>query len=411
MKVLIVSQYFWPESFRINEVALDLKQSGHQVEILTGRPNYPEGVFYKGFGGFKRSHDELNGTPIYRLPIIARGKNNPFRLVLNYLSFILLGLIYAPLVLRKKSYDVIFVYAPSPIFQVIPASFIGWLKKIPVVLWVQDLWPQSASATGHIQSPFLIKMLEKAVVFSYRHTDLLLAQSHAFIPHIQQLNHSKVPVKYLPNSVDDSFLFASENNQVIPSKGEYFDIVFAGNIGAAQSIETIVAAAEKLVSYPKIRFLIYGQGSKLAWLQTEINNRMLKNVVLCGQRALEEMPALLQQSSVLLVTLSKQPIFALTIPSKLQAYLASGKPIIACLDGEGARIVSEASAGLTVPAEDAHGLVDAVLNLYNANAEELLLMGQNALSYFKMHYKHDLVMGLLIHYLEEAIKHFRGKTI
>ena len=411
MHVLIVSQYFWPENFRINEVARDLKKYGHVVEVLTGQPNYPQGTFYKGYGGLKNSLEEWEGIPVYRIPVIARGKNNPFRLVLNYLSFILLGLIYAPLVLRKKSYDVIFVYAPSPIFQVIPASFIGWLKKIPVVLWVQDLWPQSASATGHVQSLFLLKILEKGVALSYRHTDILLAQSHAFIPHIEQLNRSGVPVKYLPNSVDDSFLFASEKNLAIASKAEYFDIVFAGNIGTAQSIETIVTAAEMLVSYPKIRFLIYGQGSKLAWLKTEINNRMLKNVVLCGQRALEEMPALLQQSSVLLVTLSKQPIFALTIPSKLQAYLATGKPIIACLDGEGARIVSEASAGVTIPAEDAHGLVDAVLKLYNANAEELILMGQNAQSYFKMHYKHDLVMGLLIHYLEEAIKHFRGKTI
>lgn len=409
MRILLLSQYFWPENFRINEIARDLNISGHRVEVLTGQPNYPDGKFYKGYGVHRNCKQNWEGIPVYRLPIIARGRNNPFRLVLNYLSFILLGLIYAPLLLRKKSYDVIFVYAPSPIFQVIPASFIGWLKKIPVVLWVQDLWPQSASATGHIQSPFLLKMLEKAVVFSYRHTDLLLAQSHAFIPHIQQLNHSKVPLKYLPNSVDDSFLLCSHKNQEITEASEYFDIVFAGNIGIAQSIETIVAAAERLVSYPKIRFLIYGQGSKLTWLETEIIKKKLKNIMLCGQRPLDEMPGLLQQSSALLVTLAKQPIFALTIPSKLQAYLATGKPIIACLDGEGARIVEEAKAGLTTPAEDAQRLVEAVLRLHHTSAEELTDMGHNAQNYFKMHYKHDLVMSLLADYLKFAIHQHRGK--
>lgn len=409
MRLLLISQYFWPENFRINEIARDLKRSGHTVEVLTGQPNYPDGKFFKGYGKRKKNQEHWEGIPVFRLPIIARGKNNPFRLALNYLSFILLGLIYSPLLLRMKSYDVIFVYAPSPVFQVIPASFFGWLRNIPVVLWVQDLWPQSASATGHIQSPFLLKILEKAVVFSYRHTDLLLAQSQAFIPHIQQLNHSKIPVKYLPNSVDDSFLLVPHKNQATADEAEYFDIVFAGNIGTAQSIETIVAAAEKLISYPKIRFLIYGQGSKLTWLESAIFNKKLQNIVLCGQRPLEEMPALLQQSSVLLVTLAKQPIFTLTIPSKLQAYLAAGKPIIACLDGEGARIVEEAKAGLTAPAEDAQKLVEAVIKIYHTRAEELMEMGHNAQNYFKMHYKHDLVMNMLIHYLEEAIQHYRGK--
>lgn len=409
MNILIVSQYFWPENFRINEIARDLNISGHRVEVLTGQPNYPDGKFYKGYGVHRNCKQNWEGIPVYRLPIIARGKNNPLRLALNYLSFVLLGLIYAPILLRKKSYDVIFVYAPSPIFQVIPASFIGWLKKIPVVLWVQDLWPQSASATGHIQSPLLLKLLEKAVAFSYRHTDLLLAQSHGFIPHIEQLNHTAVPVKYLPNSVDDSFLLPSYKNQEIPNEPEYFDIVFAGNIGSAQSIETIVAAAEKLVSYPKIRFLIYGRGSKLSWLETAIIDKKLQNVVLCGQRSLDEMPALLQQSSALLVTLAKEPIFSLTIPSKLQAYLAAGKPIIASLDGEGARIVEEAKAGLTTPAEDVHRLVEAVIKLYHTSAEELIDMGHNAQNYFKMHYKHDLVMNLLADYLKFAIHQYRGQ--
>lgn len=411
MKVLIVSQYFWPESFRINEVARDLNHSGHEVEILTGKPNYPEGVFYQGYGNSRPTREVWNDITIHRLPILPRGMNSKYGLVLNYLSFILSGLLLGPFMLRKKQFDVIFVYAPSPIFQVIPASFIGWLKKIPVVLWVQDLWPQSVSATGHIESKLALKILEKAVAFTYRHTNLLLAQSHAFIPHIQQLNYCKVPVKYLPNSVDDSFLLSIDNNHETANKTEYFDIVFAGNIGTAQAIETIVAAAEKLVSYPKIRFLIYGQGSKLAWLQNEVSYRNLKNLICCGQKAMHEMPELLRQASALLVTLSKQPIFALTIPSKLQAYLATGKPVIACLDGEGARIVQEAHAGITTPAENADALEEAILELYHSPKEELWQMGKNGQDYFKMHYKQDLVMRMLVSALESAIEDYKGKSV
>lgn len=412
MRILIVSQYFWPESFRINEVARDLKSVGHTVEVLTGKPNYPEGFFYKGFSGTKTTKEEWNGLPIYRVPMIARGKNNKYKLALNYISFIISGLIFAPFLLRKKQYDVIFVYAPSPVFQVIPASFIGWLKNAPVVLWVQDLWPQSASATGHIKSPMVLKVLEKAVTFAYRHTDLLLAQSQAFIPPIQQLNPTGIPVQYLPNSVDNSFLCASETKTT--SSFAYtpgFNLVFAGNIGLAQAIATMVDAAERLSAYPAIKLVIFGQGSQLEWLNTEISRRKLQNIVLGGQRPIEEMPSILGQASALLVTLAKQPIFALTIPSKLQAYLAIGKPVIACLDGEGARIVQEAQAGITAPAEDADALAKAILQLYHSPTAELTQMGKNGQNYFKMHYQQDLVMRMLVNALDGAVEQYKGKTV
>lgn len=411
MRILIVSQYFWPENFRINEVVCDLKLSGHEVDVLTGKPNYPGGIIYQGYSGSKPMEELWNDIPIYRLPIIARGKKNTFKLALNYLSFIFSGLLFGPLLLRKKKFDVIFVYAPSPIFQVIPASFIGWLKKAPVVLWVQDLWPQSASATGHIKSSMILNMLEKAVAFAYRHTDLLLAQSQAFIPCIQQLNPTGIPVKYLPNSVDDSFLYDSEIKTVSPfTFPPGFNVIFAGNIGSAQAIETIVDAATQLSVYPAIRLVIFGQGSQLEWLKTEISRRKLENIVLGGQRPIEEMPSILGQASALLVTLAKQPIFSLTIPSKLQAYLASGKPVIACLDGEGARIVQEAHAGITAPAEDAGALAEAVLQLYHSPIEKLTQMGRNAQNYFKMHFKQDLVMRMLVSELESVIEQYKGKT-
>lgn len=409
MKVLIVSQYFWPESFRINEVARDLKQLGHEVEVLTGKPNYPEGVFYSGYRGTTLMKELWNGIPIHRLPMVARGQHHKFKLILNYLSFIVSGLLFGPFLLRKKQFDVIFVYAPSPIFQVIPASFIGWLKKAPVVLWVQDLWPQSVSATGHIESKLAFKILEKAVAFAYRHTDLIVAQSEAFIPQIKRLNPSNLPVEYLPNSVDDSFLYpAPEHHVSIKPLETGFNVVFAGNIGSAQAIETIVDAAEKLKLNAEIKIVILGRGSKLDWLKTQMSSRNLNNIVLAGQHPLEAMPHLLRQASALLVTLAKQPIFELTIPSKIQAYLASGKPVIACMDGEGARVIQEANAGLTVAAENADLLAAAIMQLYETNQNDLEHMGLNGQNYFKMHFQHHLVMNSLISYLQEAVQQKQG---
>lgn len=411
MKILIVSQYFWPESFRINEVVHDLQKSGHVVEVLTGKPNYPEGVFYSGYGSLKPMTQIWHEIPVYRIPVIARGKNNRLKLVLNYLSFIFSGLIFAPFMLRKRRFDVIFVYAPSPIFQVIPASLLGWLKRIPVVLWVQDLWPQSVSATGHIQSAFILKILEKAVSLAYAHTDLILAQSQAFIKHIQHLSPPAVPVKYLPNSVDDSFLSPETHHRVaVPLLESGFNVMFAGNIGSAQAIETIVGAAEKLKPYEDIKFVMLGRGSKLDWLNVEISKRGLDNIIIGGQYPIEDMPSLLRQASALLVTLSKQPIFALTIPSKIQAYLAAGKPIIACIDGEGARIIIEANAGVAVPAENVELLVEAILRLYQSKQNDLEKMGLNGQNYFKMHFQHKLVMNSLISHLESAI-HQKARTL
>jgi len=410
MNVLIVTQYFWPENFRINEVALELKKAGHLVEVLTGQPNYPEGSFHKGYGSLKIKKEVWQDIPVYRLPIVARGRNNKAKLTLNYLSFILSGLFLGPLLLRKRSYDVILSFGLSPVFQVIPASFIGWIKKVPVVLWIQDLWPQSASATGHIQSEWIINLLKKAVAFSYRHTDMLLAQSKAFFPHISELNSSQISVRYLPNFVDDSFLTPNMEAFIDPEAFKPgFNIVFAGNIGAAQSVETILNAAEKLKSAPQIRFIIFGQGSKLDWLKTQIELKKLENIVLAGYRPIDEMPAILSQASALLVTLAKQPIFALTIPSKIQAYLASGRPIIASLDGEGAKIIHEASAGITVPAEDADALSNAILMLSKLSQTELDLMGENAQIFFKMHFTQGRVMRVLESYLEEAVDNYKGQ--
>lgn len=404
MRILIFNQYFWPESFRINEVAYALKSRGHEVEVITGKPNYPEGKFFSGYGAWGIRKEYWRDIPIMRLPMFARGDKCTIKLVLNYLSYIVSGLLFAPRLVRKKNYDVVFVYAPSPIFQVIPASFLGWLKGLPVVVWVQDLWPQSAEATGYVKSPFLLKLLEKFVRFTYAHTDLLLVQSEAFIDPVSKLAPN-IPIAFYPNSVEKEFYSPQAiSTPHIESLQSGFTVLFAGNVGTAQAMETIVAAAEKLQSYAEIKVIILGSGSKSDWVAEKIVEKKLTNLYLEGRFPVETMPTLMRQASALLVTLTDQPIFELTVPNKIQAYLAVGKPVIACLNGEGARLVCEAKAGIAVRAEDGEGLANAIVTLYQMSDSEREQMGVNGRAYFKQHFDEDML-------ITELIKHFEKLTL
>lgn len=405
MRILIFNQYFWPENFRINEISLALKARGHEVEVLTGKPNYPEGKIYSGYKACGVTKELWHNIPIYRIPIFPRGMKSSFRLAINYLSFILSGIFIAPWLLRKKQYDVIFVCGLSPIFQVIPASFLGWLKGIPVVLWVQDLWPQSASATGYVKSGIVLKILEKLVKFSYAHTDLILVQSEAFVDPVKLLAPNK-PIVYYPNSVDDSFYSpTTDKAPVIDSLKSGFVVMFAGNVGEAQAMETIIEAATQLSGYPEIKIVILGSGSKLDWLKIQITQNSLNNMYLEGRFPSDTMPILMRQASALMVTLTAQPIFALTVPNKIQAYLAVGKPIIACLNGEGAKVVSSAGAGFSVPAEDSAGLAQAIINLYQTSDADRAKMGENGRAYFKKHFDEHMLVDQLVGHLENTIRH------
>lgn len=403
MKILIFNQYFWPESFRINEIACALKSRGHEVEVMTGKPNYPEGKFFSGYSAWGIKKESWRDIPIYRVPMLARGNRGAIKLALNYLSYIVSGLLFAPWLLRKEKYDVIFVYGVSPIFQAIPASFLGWLKGAPVVLWVQDLWPQSAEATGYVKSPFLLKLLEKFVRFTYTHTDLLLVQSEAFIEPVSKLA-TNIPIAYYPNSVEKEFYSPQAiSTPYIESLQSGFTVLFAGNVGAAQAMETVVAAAEKLQSYTEIKIVILGSGSKSDWVAEQIVEKKLTNLHLEGRFPVETMPTLMRQASALLVTLTDQPIFELTVPNKIQAYLAVGKPVIACLNGEGARLVGEAKAGVAVRAEDSEGLANAIVTLYQMSELEREQMGVNGRAYFKLHFDEEMLTTELIKHFEKLI--------
>lgn len=333
-------------------------------------------------------------------------------LALNYLSFVLSGLLFGPWRLRDRQYDVIFVYAPSPILQAIPAIFLGWLKDCPVVLWVQDLWPESLSATGYVRNRLVLGLVERLVRYIYRRVGLVLVQSEAFIEPVRD-RAPGTRVEYLPNSVDPSFAIPPTKAIVdcLPVIESGFTVLFAGNIGTAQAVEVIIDAATRLREHKNIQFIILGDGSRRDWMLQETKKRGLTNLHLPGRFPVEMMPGIMQAASALLVTLANRETFALTIPSKVQAYLAAGRPIVASLNGEGANLVVESGAGIAVPAEDGEALADAVLSLYYAPSREREAMGVRGRLFYKQHFLHDTLVDRLIDLLRSAHEQYKEKRV
>lgn len=405
MNILIHTQYFWPENFQINNIASDLADKGHNVHILTGKPNYPQGKIYEGYKSAGIEFEKFGEVFIHRIPMLPRYKGSGISISINYLSFFFSSLLFSPFVLRNKKFDIIFVYGTSPIFQSIPASFLGFLKKIPVVLWVQDLWPESVASTGFINSKLLLWIIDKIVHFTYKHSDLILVQSKAFKSKILMKTSKNKKIKYHPNSTNNLFYSFTEsenkNKCKVKSMQSGFTVVFAGNIGEAQSIETIVAASKLLTKFLDIKIIFFGNGSKFQWLKDIIKREKINNIFLEGSYPEEAMPYILKRASVLLVTLNNDDIFKLTIPNKIQAYLAVGRPIMACLEGEGANLVREAKAGLTTKSNDSSGLAKGVIDLYNMDTNKLNKFGTNGRNYFKKFFMMDDLNNKLI-------KHFKA---
>ena len=407
MKLLLITQYFWPESFSINEVAKTLVKRGVELMVMTGKPNYPEGKLFPGYEPLRLDREDYQGIRIRRVPIILRGIRNPVRLALNYLSFIISGTVLGPGVLRDFRPQAILVYCPSPLLQAIPALLIGRLKKAPVTLYVQDIWPESLEATGYVRSRWIIGAVAWVVKLIYRHADLILISSRPFEDSIRRLAPA-ARIVYLPNSADAALCNPDSGQKPqLPALDSGFSVVFAGNIGAAQAVNVIVDAAALLSAYPGIKLVVLGSGSEFGWMQQQVEERHLDNLHLPGRFPSHSMPYLLSRASALLVTLADRPVFSMTVPNKIQAYMAVGRPIIACLNGEGARLVMEAGAGIAVRAEDPRGLAAAVLRLYRMSAarrEQLGLCGQQ---YYRKHFEHEKLVTEMTTHLQQAI---RSKT-
>ncbi len=402
MHLLVVTQYFWPENFRINDLVVEMVKRGHQVKVLTGLPNYPDGEVFSDYINDSARFLNYQGAEIIRVPMISRGKGR-VRLMLNYLSFAVSASLLGPWKLRKCKFDAIFAYEPSPITVGLPATLMRKIKRAPLVFWVLDLWPDTLQAIGAVRSSFVLRMVGQLVSFIYRRCDLILAQSKSFIPQIQRYASKQTRIVYFPSWAESVFNRCTDQPAAeIVCQSDDFNVMFAGNIGDAQDFPSILAAAENLKTHSKIKWLIVGDGRMASWVADEIKHRNLQRcVIMLGRYPVERMPSFYMHADALLVSLKDEPIFSMTIPGKLQSYLAAGIPVLAMLNGEGATVVDSANAGFSCAAGDANALSAAVLKLVHMSFEEREVMGKNGVDITLREFDRDTLISQLEHWMTD----------
>jgi glycosyltransferase involved in cell wall biosynthesis len=398
LKIVVVTQHFWPENFQINHLVRALTDRGHKVTVLTGKPNYPAGRFFEGYSYLGQDTDRYEEAEVVRVPVVPRGKGGGWRLALNYLSFVANARLFGVPRLKGR-FDAVFCYAPSPFTVGLTALATKRRTRSPMLIWVQDLWPESVAAAGGLSNRWVLGLLDAMVKHIYRGADRVLIQSPAFRSHVERAGIGADRIVYFPQSVDP--LFRPVPAESGPEQGALmpvgFRVMFAGNIGQAQDFETVLAAAERLREQPEIKWVIVGYGRRHAWLSEQITERGLGDrFVLLGQHPEDSMPLFFAHADVLLATLRKDPIFAQTIPTKIQSYLACGRPIVVGMDGEAARIVIESGSGFAAPASDPERLAEAVLRLYRLSEEERLEMGRKAKAYSVAHFDRDRLIDQLV---------------
>jgi glycosyltransferase involved in cell wall biosynthesis len=402
VRLLVVTQYFWPENFRVNDLVAELVLRGHQVTVLTGYPNYPAGEFFADFVAAPENFNAYAGAEVVRVAHTARGKGG-VRLMLNYLTFALSATCAGLWKLRGRDFDAVFCYEPSPITVGIPAAAMRAVKKAPLAFWVLDLWPETLHAIGIVKSPLILGAIGKLVSFIYRRCNLILAQSRSFIPNIAKYAGPAARVEYFPSWAESVYDMtevtpASE----LPADASAFTVMFAGNVGDAQDFPAILDAAEILKDNQAIRWVIVGDGRLSGWLAEQVTARGLSHCfILMGRFPVERMSSFFKHADALLVSLKDEPIFAMTIPGKLQSYLAAGIPLLAMLNGEGADVVKRAHAGLTCDAGDHTGLAAAVLAMAAMTPAERLMMGKNGLEASAEQFNRAGLISQLEHWLAE----------
>lgn len=394
-KILYISQYFYPEIFRGNDIAFDWIERGYEVTVICAIPNYPRGKYFAGYSLFKKRREALKGVNIIRIPVIPRGNANGIMLMLNYFSFAILASIFSFFHSLWIKYDLVFVQQLSPVTMALPAVIIKKIQKIPLILWVLDLWPESLKSAGNINNKFVIGFFEILVKFIYRNSSKILISSQGFKTSICTKGVHSEKINYFPNWAEDSFTKINRDLK-IPILPDGFLVMFAGNIGEAQDFESVLSAALKLKENKSIKFVLLGDGRKKKWIEKYCNENNLNETVYClGRFPLDTMPLFFEKASVLMVSLKDEHIFNLTLPAKVQAYMISGKPLIGMMNGEGNKIINESGCGYCVNASDIDEFSKKILAMSKLKQEELIRMGQLGADYANLNYDKKILLNKL----------------
>lgn len=386
MKILVLCQYYAPEPFRLPDICEALAEEGHQVTVVTGTPNYPEGRIYPGYEKGARRDEVINGVRVHRCPLIPR-KSGALHRFLNYYSFVFSSEWY----LRRcrEDFDVVFVNQLSPVMMAQAGE--SWARRNgkKCVLYCLDLWPESLLAGGISAASPIYKLFLKVSQRIYRRADAICITSRGFEHYFREtLGVEDRPMVYLPQYAEGLFGQLPE----VPKNDGKVHFLFAGNVGTAQSVETIVEAAALLQEEKHIHIHIVGSGISLAGCQTMAKD--LPNITFHGRQPLEAMPEFYAMADVLLVTLVNDPVMSQTLPGKVQTYLAAGKPLVGAIEGETARVIMDAQCGLWGPAGDASRLAE---NIRRAASDEDIrkTWGEHARRYYEHNFRKEDFMQTL----------------
>lgn len=397
-RILFISQYFYPESFRGNDIAFHWAEQGHDVHVICGIPNYPDGRFYDGYGLGKRRTEVVNGVEVTRLAIFPRGKGR-LSLILNYFSYFIVAWVYVLFHAFRHKYDLVFCQQLSPVMISSPAVLYKKLCHVPLYTWVLDLWPESLSAAGGIGNKYILGFFRYFVKKEYKYSDKLLISSESFKQSILEYGDYGEKIVYYPqwsDSVDRRYKGVSlteilrqrglDEAVVFDKKGFY--VMFAGAIGEAHGMECNMQAALLTKEYKNIKWVIVGDGRVLPWVKEFVAEHGLEETVFpLGRFPSDTMPLFFEKADVMLVSLNDSPLFNLYTPAKISSYMASAKPIVACLNGECTELVKRAGCGWRVASGDAEGLANLVVELSKMEASILKECGANGRKYYEQYFE------------------------
>lgn len=400
MKILIVTQYIYPEPFKSTELAFELAARGYHVDVLTGIPNYPEGKYYSGYGLFKKRKEVVNGVTFYRCMQTPR-KLFPggVGLMLNYLTFMMNATLWVLFkFVWQKRYDAIITHEPSPITQIVPACILGNMKKIPVYSWIQDIWPDALVSAGGSIGQRLAPLVGKLTEWVYRNSTKLLITSKGMAPLINRNADHSDKIIYYPQWSEDMMADLGNMPANIENvRSENYNIMMAGSLNSGIGVPTVLALCEEMKN-DAVNFVFVGGGSEEQNMRDFVKDKGLKNVRFTGRKPFADMPYYTQQADAMLLTLKKTEMkhLDIVVPARLQSYISGGKPVLAMIGSGATEIINEADCGYAVPAGDYKAMAEIIRIKVLTDKKGMDKKGKNGREYFEQNFTKSKCIDNLI---------------
>ena len=409
MRILVISQYFWPETFRVNDIVEYLRKNNHYVDVLTGEPNYPQGKLFDEYKIDKKKFSNYYGVSVFRVPVFLRRDGSKIFLFLNYISFVLSSIIFGFFLLRKKNYDLVFSFATSPLTSSLSAIFFSKIKSCKSFIWVLDLWPDILLELKIIKNVLFYKSISLISRFIYKNFDYILSQSKSFQERISYYNNNNNNI-YFPAWSEN--IKEKKNNFTKYDNDKSFKIVFTGNVGEAQNFDKVLEAARILKSHQDIKWIIVGSGRELEKIKkiTQVEN--INNFILEGKISIQDINYYHSIADVLFISLKSGKAISSTIPGKLQTYLGTNKFILGMIEGEAKKIIQDSGMGCCVDPDCPEDLAKKILYLKN-NPDIIKKINNSSQGreYLDKHFNKDFILNILIKNFNEAYNSLERFTL